>query len=1001
MNNTALEFAYWVNQTADVWWLSLGQAALQAGVVGVIGLLLVMVCKRWSSPLRYGILVVLLIKFMLAPFLLIPNEASDLLTVEVPVQISFKSYESTFPQGISEPLTSWVPNTVVVKDPVLPEPASSLENPSVWSLIGFEGWCFLLHLLGTLGVVCWLVCQCVRLGLWVVRESSDASPDIEVMSQEIRVALNYPKQPDVRLSAKAQSPMAFQLLRPVIVLPTQTVETLTPEELRPVVAHEMAHLKRRDPLINTLQILLFGIWWFHPVYWWLNRTLRRVREECCDDAVLTRAAQPEDRYCQVLLDAARACQVATAGRVVLGFGESRSSMKHRIVRIMDPRVHKRARLGWLAAAVLGVVILASTPLWQRSSSLDRPRPVTEASSSPGLLESLVKGRGPSLVLDGTDFADLKDCVDASRLTRRKRSGIADFTLESTRDTLQGLCGTVAYPFYAEWLLAKWYDVNQDANEAATWMSQALIHAPVVLVRKYELMDGHPLANKAVGRLSVEYRLSTPTQSNTSLTLEYPHLTTDEKGQVYLPGFDTRIRCNGVEWPKGYEVETGRHGYLALHARFNLLPTIYAWPKGVRKPATTLPPSQFYDYRHAKAAQGLSHRVGVAEFTIDRCYRIGGDGKVTVTEGRTLLNGTVQESPPLFDTGTQILDQAIVHFKRNTLKSHEILQVRVFDHRSRGLLTKYHAPADYEYDGDSSIVLRSLGQPLPERVDVWFWVTAFSPDQSAKVLSAKIGSKVVFPEYSVQLLSLYSGPHTNTPSTEPSSDPNNEREIQVVLKSMAQGQRISRFGSGARGDSGPYARLAWVTKTGERHFSNHVFGAANTQNTHSFQVPMSKVAHFELLPMGQEQCFFFDGVRLPERSGAPLDQTGGLEFELKTNGETGVFVSDMSAPIYVEVTVLRGRCRGNSYSFASGLEDPRAFGQCTLSGEFNTDTDSTISCAVRGLSIPMLKLDILDLSGNSFKTRSSGHSGPVYHQSQPVPVSQIEGVRIRLSWEGLP
>ncbi|MCP4452672.1 MAG: M48 family metalloprotease, partial [Planctomycetes bacterium] len=176
---------------------------------------------------------------------LIPNEASDLLIVEVPVQTSFKSYESTFPQGISEPSTSFVPNAVVVTDPVLPEPAASLEDPSLWSLIGFKGWCLLLHLLGTLGVVCWLVCQSVRLGLWVARESSDVSPDILIMSQEIRIDLNYSKQPDVRLSAKAQSPMAFQLFRPVIVLPTQTVETLTPDELRPVLAHEMAHLKRR------------------------------------------------------------------------------------------------------------------------------------------------------------------------------------------------------------------------------------------------------------------------------------------------------------------------------------------------------------------------------------------------------------------------------------------------------------------------------------------------------------------------------------------------------------------------------------------------------------------------------------------------------------------------------------------------------------------------------------------------------------------------------------
>jgi len=506
----------------------------------------------------------------------------------------------------------------------------------------------------------------------------------------------------------------------------------------------------------------------------------------------------------------------------------------------------------------------------------------------------------------------------------------------------------------------------------------------------------------VGRLGVEYRLNTPTQSNTSLTLEYCHLTTDEKGQVFLPGFDTRIRCNGVEWPKGFEIETGRHGYLKLHARYNLLPTIYAWPKGVRRPATTLPPSQFYDYRHAKAAQGLSRTVGVAELTIDRCYRLGGDKRVTVTDGRKPLDEAVQSNLPLFDTDVQVLDQAIVHFKRNTLKSHKILQVRVFDHRSRGLLTEYHAPADYEYDGDSSIVLRSLGQPLPERVDVWFWVTQFSPDQSAKVLPAKIGSKVIFPEYSVQLLSLYSGPHTNTPSTEPSSDPNNEREIQVVLKSTAQGQRMSRFGSGARDYSGPYARLALVTKTGERHFSNYVFGAANIQNTYSFHVPMSDLSHFELLPKGQEQCFYFDGVRLPERSGKPLDETGVIELDVTTQGKAGVFVTDTAGPLRMEVTVVPGR-GGNSMYGAQGLEDPRASGWWEPSGKYNrTDTHSTIGYRLIGLGTSMLKTEILDLAGNPFGSySSSGGNSQSFYRSQATPVDQIQGVRVRLSWDGLP
>ena len=1006
MSNQTLEFAYWVNQAAQTWYQSLGLASVQAGIVVAMGLLVVTLCRRWSSPLRYSILVVLLLKFLLAPFLVMPHEVSNLLTVELPVRSERRLSDA--PSGSSAPRASAVtsaPDNVTREAPVLPAPAASLEDPSIWTLVDLKGWCFLLHVLGTLGVVCWLLHQCVRLGVWVVRESSHASPEVLIMSQKVRADLDYARQPDIRVSDKAQSPVAFQLLRPVIVLPARTVQTLTPEELRPVLAHEMAHLKRRDPLVNTIQILLFGIWWFHPVYWWLSRTLRTVREECCDDAVLTRAAEPKDRYCQVLLDAARTCQAATAGRVVLGFGESRSSMKDRIVRIMDPRVRKRARLGILAVVLLVIAILFSMPLWTWPSSLERPRPVTDADSSPTLLESLLKGRGPSLNLSDVEFDDLKQCIDQSRLTRHTRDGVSVFTEASTRDALKALHTRVSYPFYAEFLLAKWHEANQDPNQAAQWMAQAMDHAPVVLIRKYELLDGRPLANAPVGRLGVEYRLNTPTQSNTSLTLEYVNLVTDDKGQVYLPGLDTKIRCSSTEWPGGYEIETGRHGYLALHAQYNRLPTIYVWPKGVRRPATTLPTSKFYDYRDARAAQGVRHRVGLAEFTIDRCYRAGSGGQVTVTDGRKSLDAA-EEARPSFGGRTDILDQAIVHFNRNTLKGHEILQVRVFDHRSRCLLTKYHAPADYEYDGDSSIALRSLSQPLPEQVDVWFWVTEFSPDQSAKVLSAKAGSTVKFPEYDVQLISLKSGSHVTASGTDPAHDAGQAQEIEVVLKSTAQAQRMSRFGSGASYE-GPYARLAVVAKSGKRHFSNYVFGAANIQNTYNFPVPLSNLSHFELLPIGQERCFYFDGVQLPDRSGDPVDATGMLELDVETEGKAGVFFSDAPGPVSVEVTVLRGRCTGTSYRYSQGLEDPRAVGQFTLNGdtpagEFgHTDTDSTIVCTVNGLSVSMLDLDLLTLSGDPFDSNRSGHMGHVRYQSPGMPVSRIQGVRVRLSWEGRP
>ncbi len=1000
MSNAMLQLAYWINQSADLWWRSMGHAAVQVGMVALLGLVLVSLGKRWSSPLRYGILIVLLLKFAITPVLLLfaPNVAGDLLTVEIPVRSS-ERVETLSPQVVPSPSTS--SSSVVVEhaasDSVPPEPSSVRQNPSLWCLVSFKGWAWLAHLTGSLVVVLWLLAQSVRLAAWVVRRSEPAPDVVQRIACEVQTELNYFKRLDVRVGAEAGSPMAFQLLRPVIVLPRRTMETLSEEELRPVLAHEAAHLRRRDPLVNIVQTLLFGIWWFHPVYWWLNRKLRAVREECCDDAVLALDAQGKDRYCQTLLDAARSCQAAVTGRVVLGFGESSSTMRQRIVRIMDPRVSKRAGLGWLAAGLLAVVILLGMPLWRRASSLDRPRPVSETRLQPTMLEALTRrlgfGGSSNLFLSDAEFAALEDCIDQARLTRHFRNGIAEFEGPSTRKKLIELHDKLTESFYPEFLLARWYEINDEPNEAVRWMAKALAQAPVVLVRKYELMDRRPLANTSVGNLGVEYRIDTPSRRNTYLVLDYVDLTTDEKGQVYLPGYDTKIRGNGVTYPDGYDIETGRHGYLSLHARYNRLPTIYAWPKDARRPATTLPTSEFYDYRDAVEAQGLTHRIGLTEFHIDRCYRAGADGQVTVSDGRHRIDEAPQTTPA-FSGSAGVLDQAMVCFTRNTLKSHEILQVRVFDHRSRTLLTEYHAPAGYEYDGDSTVLLRSLGAELPERVDVWFWVTQFAPNESKQIVPARVGSQAEAGGYRAVVRALHGGsgschiaPRTSTITFNEPNDAD-AAQMQVVLA----------IGAREELHKDRYARIAVVTKDGQRHFNNHVIYGRDNLNVYDFPVSLSRVDHFELLPIGQEPCFYFDGVLLPQRSGEPVDGTRALEVAVETNAQPGVFTANLTDSVGVEVTVVSGRGSISHSSRGLGLDGPGGIEWWEPGGTYtDTDTHSTIVWKIEGLSTRLLKTDIVDLSGRPLEPRrGSGRSGSFYHEVLAIPVDQIQGVRVRLS-----
>lgn len=96
-----------------------------------------------------------------------------------------------------------------------------------------------------------------------------------------RLAVSRP----VRLweSALADVPMVIGWLRPVILLPASALAGLTPQQLEAVLAHELAHVRRHDYLVNLLQTAAETVLFYHPAVWWVGHRIRIEREHCCDD----------------------------------------------------------------------------------------------------------------------------------------------------------------------------------------------------------------------------------------------------------------------------------------------------------------------------------------------------------------------------------------------------------------------------------------------------------------------------------------------------------------------------------------------------------------------------------------------------------------------------------------------------------------------------------------------------------------------------------------------
>lgn len=152
----------------------------------------------------------------------------------------------------------------------------------------------------------------------------------------------------VMVSVLTDSPGVVGWLRPVILLPPATVLGLDPAQLEAVLAHELAHIRRYDYMVNVLQTLVEALLFYHPAVWWVSSSIRRERELCCDD-VAVGAVGDRLRYARALA----ALERLRVGRPQLAVGATDASLSDRVRRIIMGQEIQNTRL----PVVSGIVSL--------------------------------------------------------------------------------------------------------------------------------------------------------------------------------------------------------------------------------------------------------------------------------------------------------------------------------------------------------------------------------------------------------------------------------------------------------------------------------------------------------------------------------------------------------------------------------------------------------------------------------------------------------------------
>jgi uncharacterized protein (TIGR03435 family) len=157
-------------------------------------------------------------------------------------------------------------------------------------------------------------------------------------------------------SAACAAPVTLGWLRPIVVLP-QYWPAWPKSQLDAVMAHEQAHVQRRDPLFQWLALFNRAVFWFHPLAWWMERRISALAEEACDAAVLARGIDPRD-YSEYLLDIARSVMGAGARVDLVAAAMPGSSLTPRIRKILTGTVATGVP-GWRFAAAMALCASAS------------------------------------------------------------------------------------------------------------------------------------------------------------------------------------------------------------------------------------------------------------------------------------------------------------------------------------------------------------------------------------------------------------------------------------------------------------------------------------------------------------------------------------------------------------------------------------------------------------------------------------------------------------------
>lgn len=269
-----------------------------------------------------------------------------------------------------DPVVEETPVVETRPPPASPAAASTSGARLDWELARYCG-------LGAwaIGAVVWFAYaswKMIRFGV-LLREARPVAPDLADRAALLARRIGLARCPDLALIPGPVPPMIWMAFgSPKIYLPAALLEKLSAAECDTVLAHELAHVKRRDHWVRWLEFVVQGVYWWFPLVPFARRQLHSCEEESCDAIVVDLLPAPLYASAIVRTLDFLAGDMKTLPATASGLGRV-ATLKCRLTRILTGRLTSRIGVaGRLALAALAAMLLPLAPILARSQAIGDP-----------------------------------------------------------------------------------------------------------------------------------------------------------------------------------------------------------------------------------------------------------------------------------------------------------------------------------------------------------------------------------------------------------------------------------------------------------------------------------------------------------------------------------------------------------------------------------------------------------------------------------------------------